>query len=370
MDDLFKEFSDLLGPGSDKTKSVAQTADDRILENYNVVKTFYEKHGRLPEKSKDFTERSAYSKYSGLISDPNIVASLKEHDTLGLLKSKEYESLEEAFDDPELAALLTPGPLDLSLKHVKKYEPAEYVARSKKCVDFENYEYLFKKCNEDLKNGRREILPFAGTKIEHGKFYVVKGMMCYIANVGELTKDKKGNWDGRLHVVFDNKTESDLLLQSLRRSISIEKGFMITVPDEDTLDPSSVEDVISGSVYVLRSLIKHDVIQSFDHFYKIGFTKDSVGKRIANAEKEPTYLYAPVKLVAEYEVRNARAQGVEKLLHKFFAGANVDIEVNGCNPKEWFKVPLDVIDQAINLVISGQIIYYKYNSMNTNIELK
>lgn len=372
LDDIFNDpkYSDLL-KSDEKPKAESNTELDRLIEIYNVIKDFYEEHDRLPEKSKDFTERQVFSKYNGLINNPESVKALKEYDSLNILKSKEYSSLDEALDDPALAGLLDSGPLDLfTLKHVKKYEPPEYVARRKKCENFEDYEHLFHKCHADLESGRRQVMPFKGTKIEHGKFYVLKGMLCYVADIGTLERDYKGNVDGRILAIFENGTESDLLLQSLRKSITDDKGLMVTVPEDEVLDPTVVEDQVTGSIYVLRSLIDHEEINSLKHFYKIGFTTESVQDRIRNAEKESTYMYAPVKLIAEYEISNARAQGVEKLIHKFFATANLDIEVNGHNPREWFQVPLPVIDRAINMIISGQIIYYQYNPDNQDIELK
>jgi hypothetical protein len=372
LDDLFNdpELADLLGDPK-KEKSAVNTELDRLLEIYNSVKEFYEEHGRLPIKSKDFTERQVFSKYNGLINDADSVDALQEYDTLDILPKKEYSSLDDALNDPELASLLDDKPLDLfTLKYVKKYTPPDYIARRKKCDDFTNYEPLFIKCHEDLNSGRRGLLKFNRTgAIEQGKFYVLKGMLCYIASVGHLEKANNRVMDGRILAVFENGTESDLLMESLRRSLYAEHGAMITVPEDEVLDPTMVEDIITGSVYILRSMLDNEHIKSLTNFYKIGFTSEPVKKRISGAENSPTYLYGGVKLVAEYEVRNAAAKGVEKLLHKFFATANLDIEINGCKPREWFAVPLDVIDRAINLVISGQIVYYQYNHETESIEL-
>lgn len=374
LDDFFDnpEYADLLGDAEGKTAKSSSNAElDRLLEAYNAVKEFYDKYGRLPEKSKDFNERRVFSKYNGLINNPDAIEALREHDTLGILKTKEYTSLDDALDDPELAELLGSKPLDMfTLKHVKKHEAPEYVARRKKCENFQDYEHLFKKCHEDLKSGRRQVEEFKRTAfIEKGKFYILKGMICYIYSVGETKKTYNRVLDGRLRVIFENGTESDLLMESLRKALYAEKGLTVTVPDDEVFDPTVVEDIEGGTVYVLSSLSENEKVKSLENFYKIGFTAGSVEERIANAESEPTYMYAPVKVVAEYEILNARAQGVEKLLHRFFAGANLDIEVNGVQPREWFKVPLDQIDRAINLVISGQIIHYHYNVQKQLIEL-
>jgi hypothetical protein len=95
-------------------------------------------------------------------------------------------------------------------------------------------------------------------------------------------------------------------------------------------------------------------------------------ERIKNAEKEPTYLMAPVKLIASYGCLNMNPQKLEKLLHNFFGNSCLNIEITDPNgkrhiPREWFIAPLDVINDAINLITSSKIIDYKYDADNQMI---
>jgi hypothetical protein len=68
-------------------------------------------------------------------------------------------------------------------------------------------------------------------------------------------------------------------------------------------------------------------------------------------------------------------QKFEKLLHQFFGSACLNLDVfdasgKRCIPREWFIAPLDVINTAINLLINGEIVNYRYNSTSQEIELR
>jgi len=109
-----------------------------------------------------------------------------------------------------------------------------------------------------------------------------------------------------------------------------------------------------------------DRIITKKNLYKIGFSKDDVKNRIANAINEPTYLMADVEIVSVYQCFNMNAQKLEQLLHKFFGKSCLNIEILdnnkiAHNPREWFIAPLDVIDEAIELIVSGKIIEYRYD---------
>lgn len=69
-------------------------------------------------------------------------------------------------------------------------------------------------------------------------------------------------------------------------------------------------------------------------------------------QKRRTYLYAPVHLVASFEVQNFSARKLETTLHHYFSDKQLEVELtapNGENfvPKEWFLVSLDEIQEAI-----------------------
>jgi hypothetical protein len=115
-------------------------------------------------------------------------------------------------------------------------------------------------------------------------------------------------------------------------------------------------------------------ICSYPNLFKIGYSTTPVAKRIANAASEPTYLMAPVEIVAEYECYNMNTQKFENLIHTVFKDVCLDIEIadssgNKCKPREWFSVPLDQVNLAISLIVSGQIVNYRYNYKSQILEL-
>ena len=109
---------------------------------------------------------------------------------------------------------------------------------------------------------------------------------------------------------------------------------------------------------MLRSKSTRPEIAAIKDLYKIGFTVTSVESRIANAKNEPTYLCADVEVVATWKVYNVKSSTFEALIHKLFAPVQLQVTVNGHRPKEWFIVPLKVINEAVNAIISGKPIEY------------
>jgi hypothetical protein len=75
---------------------------------------------------------------------------------------------------------------------------------------------------------------------------------------------------------------------------------------------------------------------------------------------------APVVVVAAFKCFNMNPVRLEGLLHRFFGKWCLDMDVFDRNgqryvPREWFIAPLDVIEQAIHLVISGEIVDLEYD---------
>ncbi|MEI2834760.1 MAG: GIY-YIG nuclease family protein [Acidimicrobiia bacterium] len=121
-------------------------------------------------------------------------------------------------------------------------------------------------------------------------------------------------------MIYENGTESDLLLRSLAAALYSD-GKRITENTDKLLDPLSgitEEDYESGYIYVVRSLSENPNIREIENLYKIGFSRGPVAERIKNAEKDPTYLMAPVEVVEQYRLLNVNVQKFEHLLHKFF----------------------------------------------------
>ena len=118
-------------------------------------------------------------------------------------------------------------------------------------------------------------------------------------------------------------------------------------------DHAAEGDAPSGTVYVLRSRSDHPLVaQNRDLVHKIGVTHMSVERRIAGAHLQPTFLMAKVDIVATYDLYNIDRSRLERLIHRVFEPARLDIEVpdrfgRPVAPQEWFLVPLHVIDEAV-----------------------
>src|SRR5690606_23739743 len=97
-----------------------------------------------------------------------------------------------------------------------------------------------------------------------------------------------------------------------------------------------------------------------------------IESRVKNAEKEPTYLMAQVQIITAFQCYNMNTQKLEQLLHNFFGNSCLNIDVfdnKGMRhtPREWFIAPLAIIEQAIHMIVSGEIVQYKYDSDNERI---
>ncbi len=106
--------------------------------------------------------------------------------------------------------------------------------------------------------------------------------------------------------------------------------------------------------------------------HKIGVTGGDVKARIATARKDPTYLLADVEIVSTFKLSNINRKKLEALLHRFFGSARLDLELKDrfglqVEPKEWFLVPLDAIEDAIGKLKEGRIGSFRYDSKKANL---
>jgi T5orf172 domain len=186
-----------------------------------------------------------------------------------------------------------------------------------------------------------------------------------------------GRPDRRLRAIYDNGTESDLLLRSLQRALyKDEAGRRITDPVAGPLfaDKATDDDIESGTVYVLRSKSDNPEIAAHrDLIHKIGVTGGSVEARIANARLDPTYLLADVEIVATYKLFNINRSRLENLFHRIFAGARLDVTIEDrfghpVKPKEWFLVPISVIDEVVERIKDQSITQFEYDPRSASLK--
>jgi hypothetical protein len=314
---------------------------------------------------------------------------LKIHDIYGLLDyiSKEVSSLDDILNDDVLGILGEDDTGLFELKHVTKFaerQSADFVARRKSCKDFKKYESAFKAVQLDLKNGNRKLIEFKQDNLREKTFYVHNGLLLYLDswNFEKQTQNfnsgMRSRLDGRTKTIFENGTESNMLFRSLYKAL-LENGKVVTENINDVnndflkkFSTVNEDDEEAGFIYILKSKSDKQEIQEIQNLYKIGFSKVSVEERIKNASQEPTYLMAEVRIVMAYKCYNMNTHKLEQLVHGFFGRSclNIDVfDINGNRhtPREWFIAPLHVIEQAIQYIIAGAIINYRYDDVNEKI---
>lgn len=375
-DDAFQRLLDADVEGlldmPDKPQRI--TAGDRLERAFIEIVEFRRAHGRLPSSTtREISERKLGARLDGILANDEKIEALRHLDEFGLLEVPEAPaSIDELLDADPLGLLGDDtGVLDVSgLPARRKPTPAHDVAHRRKATGFDQFELLFKQKHAELLDGSMRLVPFPGVEsILEGRFFVLNGVMLFVAEVGE-TQHKvvggKPEKKQRLRVIFENGTESSMYRQSLSIRLHEQDGLAVARSDISASEIGDA-DVESGYIYVLRSESDDPQIAGITDLHKIGFSRGAVEKRIKNAEKSPTYLMAPVKVVATYRVYNVRASALENLLHRVFADARlhltqIDRKGRNYDPYEWFVVPRKVIDQAIMLIMSGEIVHFHYNA--------
>ncbi|MCA0890308.1 GIY-YIG nuclease family protein [Qipengyuania flava] len=378
LDELADELSEFAPP---KKKQATYTSrEERIIAGFEDIVRFYEEHGRAPQhgENRDIFERLYAVRIDRLRAQEDCLALLLEIDRHGLLALPQAATPDEAEPNlDELAAELAGVEADddiTQLRHVRSAEEkraADEIARRDKCHDFEKFKPLFEQVKQELASGARVTRPFElKAEIRPGAFFIVGGLITYVAEMGEIFTNAQGRTDARLRVIFDNGTESGLLMRSLQRQLhDDDAGRRITDPAPGPLFADRPEDgeAETGTIYVLRSKSDHPfVAEHREVVHKIGVTSGAVETRISGAEKSSTYLLAGVDVVATYKVYGVNCQKLESLLHKVFAAAQLDLTIpdrfgHMVKPREWFVVPLSVIDDAVERIRDRSITSYRYS---------
>ena len=373
-----------LGVEVEQPKARQYTArEERIIAGFEDIVRFYEEHGHPPRhgEQNDIFERLYAVRLDRLKTLDDCRELLSELDTHGLLSagSTDTQIATDEIDDNELLDALGIEPTrddDIRiLRHVPTAEErraAEEVATRDKCEDFAKFEPLFERVQQELDAGQRETRPFElKAEIRPGAFFIVGGQMAYVAEMGEVYTTEHGRSDARLRVIFDNGTQSNMLMRSLQRALNKDDaGRRITEAEAGPLFSGEAEDGdhASGTIYVLRSKSDHSVVAEHRQLvHKIGVTNMEVEKRVAGAQLQTTFLMAGVEIMAEYRLFNISRSKLENLIHRIFGDAQLDIEVADrfgrmVKPREWFLVPLNVIDEAIEHIKDGTIGDYRFDA--------
>jgi len=381
--DYFDQLSELFeGPDSELFKPAPKkhgiTKDERLVSSFEQINDFVRKNSRTPnEQSNDISEAMLGHMLNAIKIDKKKIETLSDYDEFGLLETeKAPESLEELFaEDSDLFKNsdnifnVDKLPNNGQKRVVENgWTPAERV----RCPDFEStYEKLFKNEQNLLLKKQRTFSKFTTiSQLKPENFYVYEGQMCYVVNFGEVERKAGGYSQQRMLVIFENGTMSKMFRRSLAQRLYEPSGFVV-VDNIQHFEENKNNAV--GYIYVLRSKSDNTVIQDIKDLYKIGMTEDTVEKRIANAENDPTYLMAPVEIIEKYKITGEyNTKKVESIIHRFFADARVDLSITDKNgreysPSEWYVAPIEVIREAIDLLNTGDIVNFIYDARSQKI---
>lgn len=363
--------------------------EERIIAGFEEIERFVEEQGRLPQhgEDRDIFERLYAVRLDRLRESEDCRTILKPFDSRGLLDT----AAESLRDEPELSdqALLDSLGIDASsenditqLTHVRsrrEIKTAEEIAQRTPCKDFEQFQPIFDQVQQDLQTGLRQTVKYQdNASINQGDLFILDGQKAFVAQKGEEFITDYGVPNCRLRVVYDNGTESDLLLRSLQRALNKDKTSRRITKSETDFGPlfshvAAEDDLPTGYIYVLRSQSDDPFIaENRSVIHKIGVTGGDVKKRIANVKKDPTYLLADVEIVATFKLANINRKKLETVLHNFFDHTRLDVQLQdrfgiAVKPREWFLVPLEAIEEAIEKVKEGTIDQFRYDPQSASL---
>lgn len=290
-------------------------------------------------------------------------------------------SLDDIFDD---------GDLDVSdafttIRHVTPAEDRlvpDHRAEFYPCHDFDQFRDMFDRVSAEMDAKEREVRPISHkeeVRVDEGSLFIRKGLLTYVAEKAEMTA-RAGKRDHRLRIIFSNGMESDPLLSSFRKALADDPtARAIHRHGLGAMDPDWEADRIdlTGTVYVVRSKSKEPAIAEVSKILlKIGVTTQMVQRRLADARNDPTFLLAPVELVATYDLINLNWRKVEQLLHTFFAAARpsglwiTDRFGKKVYPREWFFVLPEHVSQAVQAIKDGTLHELRYDVKTQTIKKK
>lgn len=385
------DLLDALGVEVAPIKAASRTPfEERIIAGFEDIQRFFDEHKRLPisAEGRDIFERLYAVRLDQLRKLPEAKAALASFDSHGILNASTVSDIkiDELSEDDLLAELgISSAPTsedDITvLRHVRsnaERQAAEEIADRTPCKDFEKYKPLIEQAERELSSGARKAMRFArDTTIQLHDFFILDGQFAFVAETGDTFKTSTGHNDARLRVIYSNGTESNLLLRSLQKALwRDETGRRLTSTDMGPLfgDTQEAEDIETGTIYVLRSQSSHPFVKEHrELIHKIGVTGGKVLTRISAADKDATYLLADVEVVAEYKLHNLNRVKIENLFHKLFAAAQLDLTIedrfgNPVKPREWFLVPLHVIDEAVTRLKDGSITDVVYDPKEARLK--
>ena len=370
------------------------STDQKLKDSFEEINHFIDEKGYQPRENLDIYERKLFSRLKQLKKDFEKAALLIDLDRHNLLGSvKELNSVDDILKN-DVLGLLNDGPENIfNLKNIPKNKTkTDFVARRKPCKNFKDYEDKFKEIQKEIKEGKRKLIIHKEHHLKEGRYFVLDGILLFLEKIddpivkefNDKTQGKRKRLDPRIRCIFENGMESNMYLRSLGKEL-YNNGSTVIQSNEEALEEFSEgfsdpyhknditsQDKVTGHIYILSSLSENPEIKSKNDLYKIGFCTTSIEERIKNAENETTFLMSPVKIVAAYKTFNLDPQKFENIIHNFFSERCLDLKVADKNgnykkPKEWYIVPINVIEEIIQLIINNKHHDYKFDHLQNKI---
>ena len=380
-----KDISDLLKDdpfgllAGDRANKPLTEVDSNLITSFEEVQSFVEEHGREPTSNiEDINEYKLFSRLNAIRRDPKKVKALKKYDFSKLLSGPEVKeaSVEDLISEDPFGLLVDDSRNEIfNLTHVKpvvRLKP-DYLSRRRVCKNFSLYKDMFSTLHQEFDLHKRRLVKYKSEDLAPGKFFSLGGVLLFFQSIVGKVETKKfssgdrDRFDGKTLCIFDNGTESDMLFRSLDKAL-LADGYSISEAlvdgSIDGAHEDSANDVFNGYIYVLKSHNKN--VKHIEDLYKIGYTAGSVQDRIKNAKNEGTYLFDSVDIVATYRCLNTPSYDLEQTIHDFFSHVKLDIDLidnthHIFRPKEWFQVNLMAIEDAIGLIINGNLSEFSYD---------
>ncbi|ARU01895.1 GIY-YIG nuclease family protein [Yoonia vestfoldensis] len=408
----YRSIEEILGEEDDlgllnvtlRPRAARRPEGERDAELVREVNRFFERTGRVPDpEAADYEEMRLAILWAGL-ARCGPAGHLAEEDVNGLLSGVSLTltaepaaperdwrdepdadevptSLDDIFDDDELDV----SDAFTAIKHVTPAEDRlvpDHRAEFYPCHDFERFRDMFAQTQAALEAGEREVRSInhnEEVRVDEGSLFIRKGLLTYVAEKAEMTA-RAGKRDHRLRIIFSNGMESDPLLSSFRKALADDAtARAIHRHGIGAMDPAWEADRIdlTGTVYVVRSKSREPAIAEVSGILlKIGVTTQEVRRRIADARNDPTFLLAPVELVATYDLVNLSWRKVEQLLHRFFDAARprdlwiTDRFGRKVYPREWFYVLPEHVSRAVQAIRESNLHELEYDPESQAIRKK
>lgn len=400
LDDLLSGNFDTFGLLSDvkPAKPKVDNLPPTVLNFLEIVE-FYQANDRLPSiDATDINEKRLAARLTAY--KTRLRKSVEAYDDLGILDMVEGQ---EPVRESKIATA-TPGSLDdimacdpngllkdvdvsiLKIENVRSLSSddrnwPDEIATRKPCEDFYNYEKLFHDMQRDIANRKVEVIRFRNeTQLEVGHFFILSGLICFVDSVldDRLSESERNN--PRLRVIFENGIETNILKFSLSRALYKDPHGRRILPNaqsvENQFNGITHRDKATGCIYILASQTKSPVLSELKaqgRLVKIGYSSQDVYERIKNAENDPTYLEAPVTVLATLDCYNLNPQKVEHLIHAFLAKQRINMTLISSKgkpykPTEWFMVDRDTAVAVAEHIVAGDIMNYRMDNTTGRIK--